>query len=340
MSQTSVEALLDQAQSEALLLDGATQAEAALRLLEVVDQGAPAPPGVVSQARLRLAELLRRTQAVDALEVLDEASTGLPDEARVRIHALLDMQHYGQARRLAGAVPASPAPSASLAVALARVTYLTDAAAAVAELDAVIAAGPPPEALAEALNLRARWRAERGDMAGGRADFARLRGLALRRRAPVTAAFAAFYEELYGRLEAVPALADGAGGLAQTICAELTHGLQVSPRRLGPIPPHLHALMVRFGVANPQPAAFVTTALQIAGLQEAAGQHPEAYATLLYGASLARRTFGPLLARTLEVARRSLLRRVGPARGRQIEADEAARAQAFMAGGRTAGGSA
>ncbi len=342
MSVVDVAALLAEAEREALLLDGARQAEAALRVLEAGDQPeAKVSDAEVARARLRLAELLRRVRPLDALEMLDECPTGLPDEPRVRIHALLDQRHFAGARRLGAAAESTAAERPpALQVALARITYLQDPAAGLARLDATVAAGLPNEALAEALNLRGRWRAEAGDLAGGQEDFLRLKELASQCRAPLTAGLAALYEDLYERLAEVPAAAQGAAGLARALCDELTGDLKASPRRLGPIPPYLHALMVRFGPTNPQPATFAVAVLQIAGLQEAAGQLTEAYATLLYGASLTRRTFGPLVARSIEARRRSLLQRVGPRRAREIEQAEASRAQRFLEALRPPGGSA
>jgi hypothetical protein len=322
----SAAALMERAGGTALLVDTADAATAAMEIME-------ARPGRVPEAdrawaRLRLAELTRRVAPQEAMELLDGLDHAGAD--RIRCHALLDLLRFDQARAVAAGIAWTD--QARDEIIRARLEYLKSRDAALSRLDRVLEADDTAaEERAEALELRARWRAETGDFGGGACDFEALEQMAREHQAIATLGLARLYRDLYRAMAATNVAPQGAQSLVEAVKQGLVRDIDCNPEKLGPVPAHVHALLVRLDGAAERPTAFLMAVYQIAGLMEAAAMIEDAYATLLYSGKLARRMFGADVTASIASRLELLLERVGAEQARALRDREEGRAATFLA---------
>jgi hypothetical protein len=322
----SAVALMERAGGTALLADTADAATAAMEIMEARPERASAAER--AWARLRLAELTRRVAPQDAMELLDGVDHA--DADRVRCHALLDLLRFDQARTVAARIAWTD--QARDAIVRARLEYLTSRDAALARLDHVIEAhDTAAEERAEALELRARWRAETGDLHGGACDFETLERMAGEHRAIATVGLARLHRDLYRAMATTSAAPQDAPSLVEAVKQGLARDIDCNPEKLGPVPAHVHALLVRLDGAAGRPTVFLVAVCQLAGLMETAAMIEDAYATLLYSGKLARRMFGADVTASIASRLELLLERVGAEHARALRDREERRAAAFLA---------
>lgn len=322
MDPSSQQTLERLAWSPALLLDVTAQSAAALALL--------ASDGLSAETRallsLRVAELVRRTAPAAALERLSTlldvsllaAQTPVAhavEARRIAAHAALSLARFDEARCHAALCGAGPGGE----LVRARLDALTDRDAALARLDAMLHSNDAPgvedhpECLAEALYLRARWRAESGRLAEASADLAALTALATRHGAELTATFTRLGERICRELAAHGLAPQGLPQTFATLVEQtLVAGLDpetLTPEQLGPIPPWLHGAMTQALTAS-CPELVGRAALAMALLFEAAHRFDDARAALVYGQGLARRLGDENGASELEQQHRRLQERL------------------------------
>jgi len=311
MNQTPEEFLAD-ACRVSILIDVTSPAAAAEEALERAT--AQGKPDLAEKALTRLTELLRRVAPEEALVRLGESGEPSGSRLRSRIHALLELGRFEEARR---AAPKLGQTSPADQVVQARLAYLNDRALALKWLQGALEnAEAAPETQAEALNLRGRWLAETGDYAAGAADFAAVMELSKTHGALGSLMLAHSFHTMYGKLSEEKGM--GALDLAESIKKAVTRGVEIDPTKLGPIPAHVHGLLVRFNGKEPQPETYTKMLVEVASLLETGGHMQDAYVTLYYGAFLAERVFGPSFAATIRMSLEHLLQRVGPERGREL----------------------
>lgn len=294
------EAAMAIARRPALLVDTGRAAVAALRARDV------APDEVLrAAAALRWAELVRRSKPTEALKTLDglEAMAGTADARRIRVHALLDLGRFDDAR----AAAADGLEGEGLLAA--RMAYVLDRARALSLADESVGRADDPELTADLLCLRARWRSEAGDAEGAVADAEALIALCDAHDAPASRLMV----ELM-RLGFETVGAAGAEARLEEAIETIIDGIPIDTRTLGPLPPHLHGLMMRYAKRTRDPKAFVLGVVTVADLASAAQRFETAFETLVDGAELTRRVFGERAAVPVETRYRALAERLGPER--------------------------
>ena len=138
------------------------------------------------------------------------------------------------------------------------------------------------------------------------------------------------YADAYQELADKGFAPEGARSLVDDLVGALTHDLAIDPAALGPIPPAVHAAMVRYAGARRDPALFVRSLVELATLMETAGMEAEAFATLTWAAKLGSRAFDAATVEPLAQRLRALEARVGGARAAELEADLARSSAAHL----------
>lgn len=290
------------AREPALLADTGRAAVAAMRARDAAAEEAQR-----TEAALRWAELARRGKPEETLKTLDGLgeAADVPAGRRTRLNALLDLGRFDDARAVGPSEGSTPADG----LLAARLAYVLDRTRALALADAALEAADDPEVRADLLCLRARWRAEAGDPDGAVADADALIALCEAHGADASRLMAELMRlgfETLGRASPEARLDEAIEGI--------TDGIPMDVRALGPVPPHVHGLMVRYAKRARDPKAFVLGVLTVADLASAAQRFETAFETLVDGAELARRVFGERVAVPVEARYRALAERLGPER--------------------------
>lgn len=301
------------AERTTLLWDVGVATAAALRWVEL---------GGGAHARLRLAELVRRTDARQGAALIGDPS-GWPEALRAEARRVaaacaIGLGRAAYARRLGAEVdPRDPGGW----VLRARLAHLDDPAAGVAALasdpfEPGVSGPAAREALAEAMWLRGRWTLELGDAAAAARAFAGLGRLAQRYDAPLTAATAEAGATAAARLGEAAFEGPPAAAVAEIVEALMIEGGVPEPD--SPLPAWLQGL-VSHARALGDPRVIGNLVALLAGLRESAGQLEAAWAALCWGrwvaaAALGPDGMGPDALAALDAQRGALQARLGPAR--------------------------
>lgn len=299
--ETTFDAAMARARRPALLVDVGAAAFAALKARDSAPDEASR-----AAAELRWAALVRRSAPDEALKTLDRlgAAAAGDEGRRIRLHALLDAERFAEARALSapsGATAADGLIAARLACVLDREEALRISAGAMAGVT-------DPEIEADLRCVRARWLAEAGDLDAARAEADALIALCQRHEAASSRLMAQLMRLGFD------AIGGGAEEKLDVAIAAAVEGIQIDPRTLGPLPAHLHGLMVRYAGRTRDAKAFVLSVVSIADLASAAQRFETAFETLFDGAELARRVFGDGAAAPIAKRYDALATRLGPER--------------------------